>query len=87
MTPLKMAILGVIGALFATQMFLKQTFPHPAGTDGGDEIAGAAIVDPDASFKMTILHTLVYLGVAIVGMLAIMHNGRAFIDDASTLNL
>jgi len=40
-----------------------------------------------ASLKVKILHTLIYMGVFLVGILGIQHNGKNFVDDASRLNL
>ncbi len=82
-SPLKIAILGVFGALIMTHFFLNQMFPNQSSSG----VAVAGMDTETADLKMKVFHVLVYMGVALVGMLGIMHNGRSFIDDASTLNL
>ena len=82
LSPLKMAFCAVFGALFLAKIFLNQQFPYP---DMNAE--GASADSENAGMKVCVLHTLVYVGVFLVGMLGIQHNGRHFIDDASRLNL
>jgi hypothetical protein len=77
-----MAFCAVFGALFLAKIFLNQQFPYP---DMNAE--GASADSENAGMKVCVLHTLVYVGVFLVGMLGIQHNGRHFIDDASRLNL
>ena len=85
-SPLKMAFVGLVGTLILTQFFLNSTFPYPDVASEG----GAAAADGDlmsGEWRVWTLHTLISAGVFLVGMLGIQHNGRAFVDDASRLNL
>ena len=82
-SPLKIAILGVFSMLIMTHFFLKEVFPR----EPLDLNASLDTADGQSSLKALVLHGLIYLGVFMVGVLGIMHNGRAFVDDASTLNL
>ena len=80
-SPLKLAMVGLIGTLVFTHFFLQQTFPRP-------EALAEGMVDQDStSLKMLAFHSIVYVGVFLVGVLGIMHNGRSFVDDTSRLNL
>lgn len=81
-----MAFVGLVGTLILTQFFLNSTFPYPEVASEG----GAAAADGDlmsGEWRVWTLHTLISAGVFLVGMLGIQHNGRAFVDDASRLNL
>lgn len=81
MTPMTWAFMFLIGSLVATRFCLNETFPYP-------EVGAMSDVDMDsASLKVWILHRLIYVGVFLVGMLGIQHNGKSFVDDASRLNL
>lgn len=82
MSPLKIAFISLLGTLVLTRFFLNETFPYPS------ENAVVSGIDQDsASFKVWLLHSLVYFGVFVVGMLGIQKNGSSFVDDASRLNL
>ena len=77
MSPLKLAMLGLIGTLVLTHFFLKETFPHP------EALAEGAVEQDSKSLMMLAFHSVVYVGVFLVGVLGIMYNGRSFVDDTS----
>jgi len=99
-TPMKLALFTLVGALFISKFFLKEVFPYPDAS-----MAANSQTDFDAScFKVWILHSLIYAGIFLVGLLGIqrkcrlylspylihlycLENGKAFVDDASRLNL
>ena len=82
MSPITWAFIGVIGALIATSFFLKSSFPYqePSTTIPQAEV-------DSANTRVWVLHTLIYGGVFLVGILGIQFNGKKFVDDASRLNL
>jgi len=81
LSPITIAFVFVFGALFASSFVLNSTFPYP-------EEGMLPEADHEAAkTKVWVLHRLIQIGVFMVGMLGIVHNGRNFVDDASRLNL
>ena len=83
LSPLKIAFFGIITALFATRFLLNEYLPIQSDMPTGVEASEAEM----SQLKMKGFHAMVYVGVFLVGMLGIQHNGRNFVDDASRLNL
>ena len=65
MSPIKVALLALFGTVLLTKfVLLEQLFPHP------DESLAALTsqADYDAAYmKISILHTLIFMGVFMVG--------------------
>ena len=85
MSPIKVALLALFGTVLLTKfVLLEQLFPHP--DPGLAALTSQADFD-SAYMRISILHTLVFMGVFVVGALGIQHNGSLFVDDTSRLNL
>lgn len=81
LSPIKLAFMMVFGAVIATSFILNSIFPYP----GEGQLAEADM--ETAKTKVWLLHRMIQIGVFLVGVLGIVHNGRNFVDDASRLNL
>ena len=65
--------------MFLARFLLQESFPYP------DESSGAQ--NSENSTKVLVLHSLVYFGVLMVGILGIQYNGKAFVDDCSRMDV
>ena len=65
--------------MFLARFLLKESFPHPEEANGAE--------NSENSIKIFVLHSLVYFGVLMVGILGIQYNGKAFVDDCSRMDV
>ena len=79
LSPIKIALISLVGFMFLARFLLKETFPYP------DESSG--VQNSENSTKIFILHSLVYFGVLMVGILGIQFNGKAFVDNCSRMDV
>ena len=79
LSPIRIALISLVGFMFLTRFLLQESFPYPEESNGAQ--------DSENSTKILILHSLVYFGVLMVGILGIQYNGKAFVDDCSRMDV
>ena len=79
LSPIRIALISLVGFMFLARFLLKESFPHP------EELSG--VQNSENSTKILVLHSLVYFGVLMVGILGIQYNGKAFVDDCSRMEV
>lgn len=83
-SPIKVAFLALIGAVVLTKFLLHEVFPYPQQAQL--EVVSQAEFDSE-SMRVWILHTLIYSGLFLVGLLGIQHNGKSFVDEPSRVSI
>ena len=81
-SPMKLALVTLIGTIFLSKFLLQEVFPYP-------DISMADISQSDyesASFKAWILHSLIYTGIFLVGLLGIQSKYRLYSSNPSFLH-
>ena len=79
LSPIRIALISLVGFMFLARFLLKESFPHPEEANGAE--------NSENSIKIFVLHSLVYFGVLMVGILGIQYNGKAFVDDCSRMDV